>query len=276
MLDVKADQLARKCSEQQEEILPLQETLDDKEIEVKELIQQHKQERQDKDLLIERLKRGSQVFEDNVTQLENDYEKEILELKKKVVELENRKIILERETESLSMSGEVQKQIQAKLIQDNSTSERRVDKLTSTNTDLISQLERTEEIDYDLKEKLEMVTKQLTMKDVNGSGVSERYLIEEIEYLKELKKTMQTTIEVLTADKKMLGERLSMIELDQVKSERDSGKIFDITALETRIYERLLVKMKIEITNQMKEHKCPNKEQLKVLGRIRLTSKDFK
>ncbi|KAL3286283.1 hypothetical protein HHI36_000792 [Cryptolaemus montrouzieri] len=91
MLDVKAEQLARKCSEQQEEILTLQETLDDKEIEVKELIQQHKQERQDKDLLIRRLKRGSQVLEDNVTQLENDYEKEVLELKKKVVELENRK-----------------------------------------------------------------------------------------------------------------------------------------------------------------------------------------
>ncbi|KAL3286401.1 hypothetical protein HHI36_000910 [Cryptolaemus montrouzieri] len=34
--------------------------------------------------------------------------------------------------------------------------------------------------------------------------------------------------------------------------------------------------MKIEITNQMKEHKCPNKEQLKVLGRTRLTSEDFK
>ncbi|KAL3280949.1 hypothetical protein HHI36_004175 [Cryptolaemus montrouzieri] len=57
MLDVKAEQLARKCSEQQEEILALQETLDHKEIENKELIQQHKQERQDKDLLIKRLKR---------------------------------------------------------------------------------------------------------------------------------------------------------------------------------------------------------------------------
>ncbi|KAL3288819.1 hypothetical protein HHI36_003252 [Cryptolaemus montrouzieri] len=89
------------------------------EIEVEELIQQHRQEPQDKDLLIKRLKRGSQVFEDNVTQLENDYEKEVLELKKKF-ELENRKIILERETESLSISGEVQKQIQPKLIQDNS------------------------------------------------------------------------------------------------------------------------------------------------------------
>ncbi|KAL3267807.1 hypothetical protein HHI36_006939, partial [Cryptolaemus montrouzieri] len=53
------------------------ETLDDKEIEVDELIQQHKQEHQDKDLLINRLKRGSQVFEDNVTQLENDYNKEV-------------------------------------------------------------------------------------------------------------------------------------------------------------------------------------------------------
>ncbi|KAL3280948.1 hypothetical protein HHI36_004174 [Cryptolaemus montrouzieri] len=155
------------------------------------------------------------------------------------------------------MSGEVPKQIQEKWIQDNSNLTIRVDKLTSTNTDLISQPERTEEINNDLKEKLEKVTKQLTMKD-------------------ELKKTMQTSIEVLTADNKMLGEKLSMKELDRVKNERDPVKIFDITALETRIYERLLVKMIIEITNQMKEHKCPNKEQLKVLGRTRLTSKDFK
>ncbi|KAL3287848.1 hypothetical protein HHI36_002306 [Cryptolaemus montrouzieri] len=225
ILNVKAEQLARKCSEQQEEILALQETLDDKEIEVKELIQQYKQERQDKNLLIKRLKRGSQVLEDNVTQLENDYEKEVLEIKKKVLELENRKIIFERETERLSMSGEVQRQIQAKLIQDNSNLTIRVDKLTSTNTDLISQLERTEEINNDLKEKLEKVTKQSTMKDVNGSGAIERDLIEEMEYLTELKKTMQTTNEVLTADNKMLGERLSMKEFDQEKSER-SWEIF--------------------------------------------------
>ncbi|KAL3286400.1 hypothetical protein HHI36_000909, partial [Cryptolaemus montrouzieri] len=137
-------------------------------------IQQHKQERQDKDLLIKRLKRGSQAFEDNVTQLENDYEKEVLEQKKKVVELDNRKIIFERETESLSMSGEVQKQIQTKLIQDNSNLTIREDKLTSTRTDLISKLGRTEEINNDSKEKLEKVTKQLTLKNVNGSRVLER------------------------------------------------------------------------------------------------------
>ncbi|KAL3272712.1 hypothetical protein HHI36_014174 [Cryptolaemus montrouzieri] len=216
---------------QQDEILALQETLDDKEI--------------------ERLKRGSQVFEDNVTQLENDYEKEVLELKKKVAELENRKIIFERETKSLSLSEDVQKQIQAKLIHDNSNLTICVDKLTSTNTDLIGQLERTEEINNDLKEKLKKATKQLTMKNVNGSGAIERGLIEEIEYLKELKKTMQTTIEVLTADNKLPGERLYMKELDQGKSERDPGKFLEITALETRIYERMLEEMKIEITNQM-------------------------
>ncbi|KAL3286306.1 hypothetical protein HHI36_000815 [Cryptolaemus montrouzieri] len=181
LLDDRMKQLALKCPEQQKEIMEWEES---KETEKKEMRERYDEELLEKDSTIRKLKQGSQVFENDISQIEKDYEKKIAELKRKVEESETKKKALERD-EGYEGNGNSFK------------SDSRTDTLNKVNFNLNSQLANVEQLNKELTEQLKNET---IINDANKFDASERKLTEEIEYLKELRKSMETTIQVLMAD----------------------------------------------------------------------------
>ncbi|KAL3279218.1 hypothetical protein HHI36_016731 [Cryptolaemus montrouzieri] len=88
MLDRKAEQLVRKSLEQQENLLEWKDKLENKKVEIKDLIEHYKAKLQNKGSVIRSLKQGSQVFADDMSLVEKEYEKKIEVLELQVCENE--------------------------------------------------------------------------------------------------------------------------------------------------------------------------------------------
>ncbi|KAL3274860.1 hypothetical protein HHI36_019642 [Cryptolaemus montrouzieri] len=109
------------------------------------------------------------------------------------------------------------------------------------NSNLNSHLANVEQLNKELTEQLKNET---ILNDANKFNESERKLTEEIENLNELRKSMETTVQVLMADNNMLGERLAEREDGHEECLREVGKVSDITEVESRLYTLLFESLK--------------------------------
>ncbi|KAL3274867.1 hypothetical protein HHI36_019649 [Cryptolaemus montrouzieri] len=126
-----------------------------------------------------------------------------------------------------------------------------------------SHLANVEQLNKELTEQLKNET---ILNDANKFNESERKLTEEIENLNELRKSMETTVQVLMADNNMLGERLAEREDGHEECLREVGKVSDITEVESRLYTLLFESLKKEISIQIRQQISTLNEQQDVFN----------
>ncbi|KAL3281953.1 hypothetical protein HHI36_005156 [Cryptolaemus montrouzieri] len=184
-----------------------------------------------------------------MSEIQSGYEKKLAELKRKLEESEIKTKVLESELENMKTNDKIFNQTQAILTKANSDFCFRIDTLNTVDSDLKSQLEKVDPLNKDFKDQLKNENTQCNAKIFEET---EQKFTEEIEDLKELKKSLLTTIEVLTADKKMLGERLAAREDECMESPKICGKFADVTAMESRLYNKLLESLKKKLAPRYK------------------------